>query len=174
MCKSESRFIIKLCVKTTKFLNLTNNNMLLYQWLMTVLSAGTFGVCLYQSHIIMFHLKMSLSLYAAVSRSLGSVQDQLTAAVQSATDTALKDGIASILHTKVPFHSQIIFLRATKGKHYTRQHGCFKKQLQQLKYTMGPGISGNLLPGPTIPILVEVAATFAEVAGCLKHRYAPC
>ena len=83
---------------------------------MTVLSADTFGVCVYQSHIItMFHLKMSLSLYAAVSRSLGSVQDQLTAAVQSATDTALKDGIASILHTKVPFHSQIIFLCATKG-----------------------------------------------------------
>jgi enhancer of mRNA-decapping protein 4 len=44
--------------------------------------------------------EMKTHVTPAVSRSLGSVQDQLTAVVQSATDTALKDGIASILHTK--------------------------------------------------------------------------
>ena len=47
---------------------------------------------------------MSVSLSVAVTRSLGSVTDQLTATVQSATDTALKEGITNILHTKVHYY----------------------------------------------------------------------
>ena len=39
----------------------------------------------------------------AVSRSLASVQDQLMATVQSSADSALKEGITNILHTKVGF-----------------------------------------------------------------------
>ena len=64
--------------------------------------------CVFSSYYHVSFVSLSFSLYAAVSRSLGSVQDQLTAVVQSATDTALKDGIASILHTKVPFHFLIL------------------------------------------------------------------
>ena len=39
---------------------------------------------------------------AAVNRSLTSIQDQLSSSVQFSADSALKEGIATIAHTKVP------------------------------------------------------------------------
>jgi enhancer of mRNA-decapping protein 4 len=44
--------------------------------------------------------EMKTHVTPVVSRSLASVQEQLSSAVHSATDTALRDGIHSVLHTK--------------------------------------------------------------------------
>ena len=42
-----------------------------------------------------------MCVFAAVTRSLATIQEQLSSAVNLATDSAVKDGIANILHTKV-------------------------------------------------------------------------